>query len=137
MTGICARCGYEIENDSEKFDTCPRCGDPDKGAVVFTLRGNRENDPTFTPYPDRLADLFTAKRREQDVDMMKKPQHWPSHVLAMKRYRPIDGRVEFAVYDGVTLLVGAAVVEGQIIANAKEQIVATPEEIVEQGWTVD
>jgi predicted RNA-binding Zn-ribbon protein involved in translation (DUF1610 family) len=137
MTGICSHCGYEIENDAETVDKCPRCGGAGMPTAVIRIRGNREHVDGYTPYPERIADLGTPKRREQEIDMMKKPEHWPSHVLAMKRYNVIDGQIGFAVWDGLTLHIDAVVVAGQIIRQASEQIVATPEEIVAMGWSID
>lgn len=139
MTGLCTRCGFEIENDAETITTCPRCGDEQKAAAVLRIKGTREDSPDFVPFPERSADPFTERRREQDIRMMKSPQHWPSHVLAMKRYRPgIEVMtMDYAVWDGTTLLVNALVFAGKIIKQPTEQIVATPEEIVAQGWTVD
>lgn len=99
--------------------------------------GSREHDPSFTPFPEEIANRGTTKRREQDIRMMKSPQHWPNHQLAMKRWDEKTQRLEFAVWDGTTLKLDALMVRDLIARKPSLTSAGTPEEIVDAGWTVD
>jgi len=114
---------------------CPGCGSI-LGAVV-TIHGSREKDPTFVPFPEPVANRGTAKRREQDIQMMKEKKHWPSKTLAMKKWDPQTNRIEFAVWDGTTLQIDALQAFDEIARPPTLTSNATPEEIVDAGWTVD
>lgn len=92
----------------------------------FYIKGDREGAPDYVPFPEPIAPAGTPKRREQDIRMMKAPQHWPSTRLCMKRYDLQRGTAWFGFWDGAVLLVE----NDSIIFN-------TPEQLVDAGWTVD
>lgn len=115
--------------------TCPGCGHP--LAAIVHVRGTRERDPNFSPFPEEIANRGTPKRREQDIRMMKSPQHWPNRHLAMKKWDMQTQRIEFAVWDGTTLKIDALMLGDMTARAASLMSTATPEEIVDAGWTVD
>ena|SRR2546421_7983473 len=93
------------------------------------LRGSREGNPDFVPFPEPIAPRGTPRRREQDIRMLKSPQHWPNRVLPLKS----DG-LSTAIWDGEYLYVGSNLWSTTMPMPPEKK---TPEQIVDAGWTVD
>jgi hypothetical protein len=108
---------------------------------IFHVRGTREGTSGFTPFPEKTAQIGTDKRREQDIRMMKSPQHWPNPMLPMKRYDRERGRNDFAVWNGTTLTINMLLAGAFTMpvpdATPPEVLTLAPEEIAALGWTVD
>jgi hypothetical protein len=111
--------------------------DEKKPYQEIRITGERESSPDFQPFPEPVAERGTAKRFEQDVRMMKSPQHWPHAVLPMKRFDPVKAGLQTAVWDGKALHVDALMAFGTVVQAGTESIEQTPEWIVTAGWTVD
>lgn len=90
----------------------------------------------FVPFPEQVAQNGTEKRREQDVRMMKSPQHWPHALLPIKRYDRERLQMDHAVWDGTKMYENTNIFMA-LEALPPNGVETTPEALVEKGWTVD
>lgn len=89
----------------------------------------------FTPFPETVAPTGSDKRREQDLRMMKSPQHWPHRILPIKRW---DGtEIQCAIWDGKKFYDNTYLFSALHWLDTNGGVETTPEALIADGWTVD
>lgn len=126
MQTRCSSCGGYGHTDEHG-----RIVGPCPTTIILSVPGSRAD---VAPSPEPVAPLGSAKRREQDIRMMKSPQHWPHTTLTMKRLHGGGRRLETAIWDGARLHIDD---RRPRKLTAGGETTPTPEQIVDAGWTVD
>lgn len=109
--------------------------------------------PEHRPLLEPIAAPFTDARRQQDLVMLNNPVHWPHAVLPLKRYVDADGAPiltrdamarardqQYACWDGAVLYRNTLCVFGArfpVPDTAPTESTISPEQVVDEGWTVD